>query len=63
MDVVTSTAFSVDIDSLNQPSDPFVANIKKMMNFSFLSPMLLISGRLKPQPNNLLLLYHYYYSS
>ncbi|XP_059904768.1 cytochrome P450 3A30-like isoform X1 [Gadus macrocephalus] len=43
MDVVTSTAFSVDIDSLNQPSDPFVANIKKMMNFSFLSPLLLIS--------------------
>uniref|UniRef100_A0A8C5FHE6 Cytochrome P450 3A30-like n=1 Tax=Gadus morhua TaxID=8049 RepID=A0A8C5FHE6_GADMO len=43
MDVVTSTAFSVDIDSLNQPSDPFVANIKKMMNFSFLNPLLLIS--------------------
>ncbi|KAF3852396.1 hypothetical protein F7725_005751 [Dissostichus mawsoni] len=33
MDVVTSTAFSVDIDSLNNPSDPFVTNIKKMLKF------------------------------
>ncbi|KAK0138006.1 Cytochrome P450 3A40 [Merluccius polli] len=42
MDVVTSTAFSVDIDSLNQPSDPFVANIKKMVTFNFLHPLLLL---------------------
>uniref|UniRef100_A0A8P4JX13 unspecific monooxygenase n=1 Tax=Dicentrarchus labrax TaxID=13489 RepID=A0A8P4JX13_DICLA len=33
MDVVTSTAFSVDLDSLNNPSDPFVTNIKKMLKF------------------------------
>lgn len=41
MDVVTSTAFSVDIDSLNNPSDPFVTNIKKMLKFDFFSPILL----------------------
>ncbi|XP_049610661.1 cytochrome P450, family 3, subfamily A, polypeptide 65 [Syngnathus scovelli] len=42
MDVVTSTAFSVDIDSLNRPTDPFVANIKKMTKFDFLNPMLVL---------------------
>ncbi|XP_070824233.1 cytochrome P450 3A27-like [Chaetodon trifascialis] len=43
MDVVTSTAFSVDIDSINRPSDPFVENIKKMVNFNFLNPLLVIT--------------------
>ncbi|KAM3624158.1 uncharacterized protein V6R79_019912 [Siganus canaliculatus] len=42
MDVVTSTSFSVDIDSLNNPSDPFVTNIKKMLKFDLLNPLLLI---------------------
>ncbi|XP_034732333.1 cytochrome P450 3A27-like [Etheostoma cragini] len=42
MDVVTSTAFSVDIDSINHPSDPFVANIKKMVKFNLLNPFLLL---------------------
>ncbi|XP_041640225.1 cytochrome P450 3A40-like [Cheilinus undulatus] len=42
MDVVTSTAFSVDIDSLNNPSDPFVNNIKKMLKFDLLNPLLLL---------------------
>ncbi|XP_038141284.1 cytochrome P450 3A30-like isoform X2 [Cyprinodon tularosa] len=41
MDVVTSTAFSVDIDSLNNPADPFVINIKKMLKFDFLNPLFL----------------------
>ncbi|GAA6068704.1 cytochrome P450 3A40-like, partial [Tachysurus ichikawai] len=41
MDVVTSTAFSVDIDSLNNPKDPFVTNIKKMLKFDFLNPLFL----------------------
>ncbi|KAK7160948.1 hypothetical protein R3I94_003812 [Phoxinus phoxinus] len=44
MDVVTSTAFSVDIDSLNNPKDPFVTNIKKMLKFDFLNPLFLISA-------------------
>ncbi|XP_053332465.1 cytochrome P450 3A30-like [Clarias gariepinus] len=41
MDVVTSTAFSVDIDSLNNPEDPFVSNIKKMLKFNFFNPLFL----------------------
>ncbi|KAM9454518.1 cytochrome P450 3A30-like [Clarias gariepinus] len=41
MDVVTSTSFSVDIDSLNNPKDPFVSNIKKMLKFDFLNPLFL----------------------
>ncbi|KAK2909571.1 hypothetical protein QQF64_000419 [Cirrhinus molitorella] len=44
MDVVTSTAFSVDIDSLNNPKDPFVTNIKKMLKFDFLNPLFLITA-------------------
>ncbi|KAF5889818.1 cytochrome P450 3A30-like [Clarias magur] len=41
MDVVTSTAFSVDINSLNNPKDPFVSNIKKMLKFNFFNPVFL----------------------
>uniref|UniRef100_A0A8C7XNF4 unspecific monooxygenase n=1 Tax=Oryzias sinensis TaxID=183150 RepID=A0A8C7XNF4_9TELE len=53
MDVVTSTAFSVDIDSLNNPSDPFVTNIKKMLKFDFLNPLLLAVGKLLLQKSHL----------
>uniref|UniRef100_A0A8C9ZTA1 unspecific monooxygenase n=1 Tax=Sander lucioperca TaxID=283035 RepID=A0A8C9ZTA1_SANLU len=42
MDVVTSTAFSVDVDSINHPSDPFVANIKRMVKFNLLNPLLVL---------------------
>ncbi|KAI5617742.1 cytochrome P450, family 3, subfamily A, polypeptide 65, partial [Silurus asotus] len=42
MDVVTSTAFSVDIDSLNNPKDPFVSNIKKMLKFDLFNPLFLL---------------------
>ncbi|XP_015215988.2 cytochrome P450 3A40-like isoform X1 [Lepisosteus oculatus] len=42
MDVVTSASFSVSIDSLNNPDDPFVTNVKKMLNFNFFNPILLI---------------------
>uniref|UniRef100_A0A8B9J4W9 unspecific monooxygenase n=1 Tax=Astyanax mexicanus TaxID=7994 RepID=A0A8B9J4W9_ASTMX len=43
MDVITSTAFSVDIDSMNNPKDPFVTNIKKMLDIDFLSPIFIIA--------------------
>ncbi|KAF4075546.1 hypothetical protein AMELA_G00235670 [Ameiurus melas] len=43
MDVLTSSLFSVDIDSLNNPKDPFISNIKKMLKFSLFNPLLLTS--------------------
>ncbi|XP_009075444.1 PREDICTED: cytochrome P450 3A29-like, partial [Acanthisitta chloris] len=41
MDVVASTSFSVNVDSMSNPNDPFVTNIKKFLEFSFLSPVFL----------------------
>ncbi|TRY86203.1 hypothetical protein DNTS_030241 [Danionella cerebrum] len=34
----------VDIDSLNNPKDPFVSHIKKMLKFDMLNPLLLIAA-------------------
>ncbi|KAJ7401957.1 Cytochrome P450 3A12 [Pitangus sulphuratus] len=42
MDVVTSTSFSVSVDSMGNPNDPFVTSIRKFLKFSFLSPMFLL---------------------
>ncbi|NXK48339.1 CP3AC protein, partial [Chauna torquata] len=42
MDVVASTSFSVDIDSMSNPNDPFVTNIKKFLKFSFLNPVFVL---------------------
>uniref|UniRef100_A0A8C3YJY1 Cytochrome P450 3A n=1 Tax=Catagonus wagneri TaxID=51154 RepID=A0A8C3YJY1_9CETA len=41
MDVITSTSFGVNIDSLNNPQDPFVENSKKFLKFSLLDPFFL----------------------
>uniref|UniRef100_A0A8K9XUF5 unspecific monooxygenase n=1 Tax=Oncorhynchus mykiss TaxID=8022 RepID=A0A8K9XUF5_ONCMY len=46
MDVVASSAFSVDIDSINQPNDPLVVNIKKLLKFNLLNPLLILVGKL-----------------
>ncbi|XP_067911918.1 cytochrome P450 3A21-like isoform X2 [Heterodontus francisci] len=43
MDVVTSTAFSVDIDFINKPDDQFLRNVKKIIGFSVFDPLLIIS--------------------
>lgn len=40
MDVITSTSFGVNVDSLNNPEDPFVEKAKKLLRFDFFDPLL-----------------------
>ncbi|KAK7168062.1 hypothetical protein R3I94_002190 [Phoxinus phoxinus] len=42
LDVVASSSFSVDIDSINNPDDPFVTNIKKFVQFNVFNPLFLL---------------------
>ncbi|XP_061455314.1 cytochrome P450 3A24-like [Rhineura floridana] len=44
MDVVTSTSFSINIDSMNSPNDPLVVHIKRLVRFNFLSPVLILAA-------------------
>ncbi|XP_032111157.1 cytochrome P450 3A21 [Sapajus apella] len=41
MDVITGTSFGVNIDSLNNPNDPFVESTKKLIRFDFSDPFFL----------------------
>ncbi|ERE74759.1 cytochrome P450 3A31-like protein [Cricetulus griseus] len=41
MDVITSTAFGVSVDSLNNPKDPFVEKARKLLRFDFFDPLFL----------------------
>ncbi|KAM3930611.1 cytochrome P450 3A9-like [Leptodactylus fuscus] len=41
MDVVASSSFGVDIDSLNRPSDPFVTQTKKLLKIGLFNPVLI----------------------
>lgn len=42
LDVVASSSFSIAADSINNPDDPFIINVKKIINMNFW--MLLIKG-------------------
>ena len=41
MDVITSTAFGVSVDSLNNPKDPFVEKAKNLLKLDFFDPLFL----------------------
>nr|XP_020658078.1 cytochrome P450 3A24-like isoform X1 [Pogona vitticeps] len=43
LDVVASTSFSIDIDSINNPCDPFVINLKNLATFDFVNPLLVVA--------------------
>ncbi|XP_072415399.1 cytochrome P450 3A21-like isoform X1 [Chiloscyllium punctatum] len=43
MDVITSTAFSVDVDSISNPNDPFVKNVKELIKFSLFDLSIIFS--------------------
>ncbi|XP_056193708.1 cytochrome P450 3A9-like [Falco biarmicus] len=39
MDVITGTSFGVNIDSMNNPKDPFVREMQKLVKFDFFDPL------------------------
>ncbi|XP_037057631.1 cytochrome P450 3A11-like, partial [Peromyscus leucopus] len=39
IDVITSTSFGVNVDSLNNPKDPFVEKARKLIRFDFFNPL------------------------
>ncbi|XP_058536589.1 cytochrome P450 3A6-like [Ochotona princeps] len=40
MDVITATSFGVNIDSLRNPQDPFLKNLRRLLNLNLFSPLL-----------------------
>ncbi|XP_052536040.1 cytochrome P450 3A9-like [Tympanuchus pallidicinctus] len=43
MDVVISTSFGVNIDSMNNPKSPFVREMQKLTKFDFFDPVFILS--------------------
>ena len=44
MDVITSTSFGVNVDSLNNPEDPFVEKAKGILRVDFFDPLVFSVG-------------------
>ncbi|XP_013928761.1 PREDICTED: cytochrome P450 3A9-like [Thamnophis sirtalis] len=42
MDVITSTSFGVNMDSINNPKDPFVQQVQKLLSADFFSPIFIL---------------------
>ncbi|KAM9210120.1 cytochrome P450 3A8-like [Dugong dugon] len=42
MDVITSTSFGVNIDSLSNPQDPFVENVRMLLKLDILDPFIFL---------------------
>ncbi|EHB00903.1 Cytochrome P450 3A13 [Heterocephalus glaber] len=42
MDVITGTSFGVNVDSLNNPQDPFVGKVKKILKFGIFDPLFML---------------------
>jgi hypothetical protein len=45
MDVTIGVSFGVNVDSLNNPEDPFEDKAKKHLNFQFFHPVILSLGK------------------
>lgn len=45
MDVIAKTVFGIDIDSQNQPNDPFVTNLDPIFTFTLTRRLLMIASR------------------
>ncbi|MEE6521163.1 hypothetical protein FKM82_019239, partial [Ascaphus truei] len=43
IDVILSTSFSVNVDSINNPDDPFIINSRKLFSFTFVSPLVILT--------------------
>ena len=46
MDVIASVAFGQELDSQNDPSNPFITNAKKIFNIKLTDPQILLGCKI-----------------